>query len=478
MCGIAGMFDRSARTGDATLRLSAKAMGDALRHRGPDDEGVWADPAVGVALAFRRLAIRDLSPAGHQPMISASGRYVISYNGEIYSQDEIAKDLAARGVAFRGHSDTEVMLESFAAFGIAPTLERLIGMFAIALWDRETRTLTLVRDRLGIKPLYWAQFGELLLWGSELKALRAHTGWTPEIDRDAAASYVRHAYVPAPMGIYRGVHKLPPGCMLTLAPGEEPRVEPILERAPDCRDGRARTIRLFRRGSHRPSRGAAKRRRRPAVSIADVPLGAFLSGGINSSTVVALMQAQSTRPVRSLHDRLQRTGLRRGKPCQGGGRSSWHRPYRALCRARPCARDHPASGRHVRRALRRLVADSHLPGLGDDAPARHSGAVGRRRRRSVRRLQPLHPRQRYLERVAAHPSPLARAGRRRHSRRAARRLGTARWLCCRPRPAAGSRGAKLHKAAGMLGRPSTATRLYRAIVSHVGPARCPGAARP
>ena len=298
MCGIAGMFDRSARTGDATLRLSAKAMGDALRHRGPDDEGVWADPAVGVALAFRRLAIRDLSPAGHQPMISASGRYVISYNGEIYSQDEIAKDLAARGVAFRGHSDTEVMLESFAAYGIAPTLERLIGMFAIALWDRETRTLTLVRDRLGIKPLYWAQFGELLLWGSELKALRAHTGWTPEIDRDAAASYVRHAYVPAPMGIYRGVHKLPPGCMLTLRPGEEPRVEPFW----NARQIVATAVRERFDFSDAEATDRLEALLRDAVDrrlVSDVPLGAFLSGGIDSSTVVALMQAQSSRPVRS-----------------------------------------------------------------------------------------------------------------------------------------------------------------------------------
>lgn len=283
-------------------------MGDALRHRGPDDEGVWTDAPAGIALAFRRLSIRDLSPAGHQPMVSASGRYVISYNGEIYSQDEIAKDLVARGVAFRGHSDTEVMLESFAAYGIAPTLERLIGMFAIALWDRETRTLTLVRDRLGIKPLYWARFGDLLLWGSELKALRAHSGWTPEIDRDSAASYVRHAYVPAPMAIYRGVHKLPPGCILTLRPDQEPEVTPFWEaRQIVAAAGRQRFDYTDDEATDRLEallRDAVGRR-----LVSDVPLGAFLSGGIDSSTVVALMQAQSARPVRSYTIGFQEQGF-------------------------------------------------------------------------------------------------------------------------------------------------------------------------
>jgi len=298
MCGIAGILDRSARLNGAALEARASAMSDALRHRGPDDEGVWADQSAGVALAFRRLSIRDLSPAGHQPMVSASGRYVIAYNGEVYSDGEIARDLEARVVAFRGHSDTEVMLEAFATFGIEPTIERLIGMFAIALWDREERTLRLIRDRLGIKPLYWGQFGDLFLWGSELKALRAHPGWVAEIDRDAVASFMRLLYVPAPGAIYRGVHKLPPGCMLTLRPGAEPKVEPYW----DARAVVTHAVRARHDFSDAEATDRLEALLKDAVGrrlVSDVPLGAFLSGGIDSSTVVALMQAQSVRPVRS-----------------------------------------------------------------------------------------------------------------------------------------------------------------------------------
>ncbi|HEY1721217.1 MAG TPA: asparagine synthase (glutamine-hydrolyzing) [Magnetospirillaceae bacterium] len=298
MCGIAGMFDRSARTDEAQLQSIGKAMGNALAHRGPDDDGVWSDPSAGIALAFRRLAIRDLSPAGHQPMISASGRYVISYNGEIYSQDEIAKDVVARDVAFRGHSDTEVMLESIAHFGIKPTVERLIGMFAIALWDREERTLTLIRDRLGIKPLYWAQFGELILWGSELKPLHAHPGFQRAINHDAVAGYLRHAYVPAPLTIYQGVQKLPPGCMVTLRAGAEPKIESYW----DARAIVSQAVRQRFDYSDAEATDQLEALLKDAIGrrlIADVPLGAFLSGGIDSSTVVALMQAQSSRPVQT-----------------------------------------------------------------------------------------------------------------------------------------------------------------------------------
>jgi asparagine synthase (glutamine-hydrolysing) len=159
-----------------------------LQHRGPDDDGVWMDPEAGISLVHRRLSIVDLSPAGHQPMVSADGRYVITYNGEVYSFSEIRKDLEGRGVALRGGSDTEVILEAIGQYGLDATLARMIGMFAIALWDRRERTLTLFRDRLGIKPLYWAKFGGLFLFGSELKALRAHPGWTPRIDSSAVAS--------------------------------------------------------------------------------------------------------------------------------------------------------------------------------------------------------------------------------------------------------------------------------------------------
>ena len=190
-------------------------MADSIAYRGPDDHGLWSDPEAGIALTHRRLSIVDLSPAGHQPMVSADGRFIITYNGEIYNFLEIRPELEARGIKFRGHSDTEVMLEAFAAFGIEATVKRLIGMFTIGVWDRRERTLTLVRDRLGIKPLYWTKSGGLFLFGSELKALRAHPGWTPRTDRAAVAAFMRHNYIPAPHTIYEGVHKLEPGTILT-----------------------------------------------------------------------------------------------------------------------------------------------------------------------------------------------------------------------------------------------------------------------
>src|SRR6185437_6275033 len=223
MCGIAGVL----RTDGATpkIKAAARAMGDTLAHRGPDDHGVWSDADAGIALAHRRLAILDLSPTGHQPMLSADGRLVVTFNGENFNFQELRAELAARGVTFRGTSDTEVMLEAFALFGIAPTVKRLIGMFTIGIWDRRERTLTLVRDRLGIKPLYWAKFGALFLFGSEPRALRAFPGWQARIDRAALAGFMRHNYVPASRSIYEGVRRLEPGTILTLPWGGEPTIE-------------------------------------------------------------------------------------------------------------------------------------------------------------------------------------------------------------------------------------------------------------
>ena len=294
MCGIAGFVGAASNNADNI----AEAMAASLRHRGPDDQGVWLDPAAATALIHRRLSIIDLSAAGHQPMLSADERLVISYNGEVYSYQPIAAELAARGRKFRGHSDTEVILESFAENGIEATLKRMIGMFAIALWDRRERTLTLVRDRLGIKPLYWAKFGSLFLFGSELKALRAHPGWTPRIDRNAVAAFMRHNYVPAPHTIYEGVHKLEPGTVLTLPWQGEPKISRYWDARAVARDG-----------SHRPLEGSdaelteqLETLLQDAVGrrmIADVPLGAFLSGGIDSSTVVALMQAARSGKVKT-----------------------------------------------------------------------------------------------------------------------------------------------------------------------------------
>src|SRR5262245_61573084 len=224
MCGIAGFVTGRSQSTALPLDNIARNMNGSLQHRGPDDEGVWIDAEAGVGLLHSRLSIIDLSPTGHQPMISADGRYVIIYNGEVYSYEDMRPALTARGISFRGTSDTEVILESIAAFGIEATLPQMIGMFAIALCDRRERTLTLVRDRLVIKPVYWAKFGDLFLFGSELKALRAHPGWSPRIDRNATAAFMRHNYIPAPHTIYEGVQKLEPGSMLTLPWKGEPRI--------------------------------------------------------------------------------------------------------------------------------------------------------------------------------------------------------------------------------------------------------------
>jgi asparagine synthase (glutamine-hydrolysing) len=297
MCGITGFWQMAGGAPEEMSRRVAR-MADSLKHRGPDDHGIWFDAEAGIALGHRRLSIIDLSPAGHQPMISADGRFVIVYNGEVYSHEEMRPELAERGIRFRGHSDTEVMLESFAAFGVETTLPRLIGMFAIALWDRRKRTLTLIRDRLGIKPLYWTQRDGLFLFGSELKALRACPGFAPQIDRAAVAAFLRHNYVPAPHTIYQDVHKLEPGCVLTLPAGGTPKISRFWD---------ARKIAL--RGHAQPHLGSDEELTdqletllQDAVGrrmIADVPLGAFLSGGVDSSTVVALMQRANTGAVKT-----------------------------------------------------------------------------------------------------------------------------------------------------------------------------------
>src|SRR4051812_42244899 len=299
MCGIAGFIGMQPGAAPGGLDGVAAAMTRSLQHRGPDDQGHWIDRDVGAALVHLRLSIVDLSPAGHQPMTSADGRYVIIFNGEVYSFQEIRKDLEARGVtSFRGHSDTEVILESIARFGLDATLKRMIGMFAIALWDKKERTLTLIRDRLGIKPIYWAKFGSLFMFGSELKALRACPGWTPRIDRNAVAAYMRHNYIPAPHTIYQGVQKLEPGCVLTLPWGKEPTITRFWNARTVAKDGLANQL----RGSDSELTDQLEILLKDAVKrrmVADVPLGAFLSGGVDSSTVVALMQAAGMGTVKT-----------------------------------------------------------------------------------------------------------------------------------------------------------------------------------
>lgn len=296
MCGIAGLIDRT--RSEAILAASVTRMTDSVLHRGPDAGDVWVDAAAGVALGHRRLSIVDLSPLGAQPMHDASGRYVMSYNGEIYNFLELREDLEGQGATFRGGSDTEVMLAAIAAWGIDAAVRRFIGMFAFALWDRERRELHLVRDRLGIKPLYFGQFGSLFAFGSELKALVAAGGWQPQVDRDALAAYARWNYVPAPKSIWHGVEKLPPGTRMVV------RADGTTERHTfwDLRAIGAQGLRDPLSMSDREAEDALDTLLRDAVRrrmVADVPLGAFLSGGVDSSLVVALMQAQSDRPVRS-----------------------------------------------------------------------------------------------------------------------------------------------------------------------------------
>src|SRR6266446_4412052 len=225
MCGVAGLWDRRTASSADALCAAARRMAEVLHHRGPDDGGAWCDAATGIALGHRRLSIIDLSPAGAQPMVSSCGRFVISYNGEIYNADDLKPALQAAGRSFRGHSDTEVILEGIAVWGVEATVRRLIGMFAMALWERSQRRLYLIRDRMGIKPMYWAAFGDTFLFASELKALRVQGGWPVELDRNSLVAYLRRRYVPGPGTIYRGVSKLPPGSILTLAADRPPEIK-------------------------------------------------------------------------------------------------------------------------------------------------------------------------------------------------------------------------------------------------------------
>jgi len=297
MCGLTGFLDPGGARGQDECDALARRMADAMPERGPDDAQVWADAAAGVAFGFRRLAIVDLSPAGRQPMASADGRFVIVFNGEVYNAPDLRPELEARGIRFRGHSDTEVILEACAAFGVERAVPRLIGMFAIALWDRGERTLTLVRDRLGIKPLYLGRHGAVTFFGSQPKTFFPHPAFRPEIDRDAAAGYLRFGYVPAPRSIYRGIGQVRPGTIVTLR-GDEMRESVYW----DAREVAASGVRDRLAADDREATDRLEALLRDSVRrrmLADVPVGAFLSGGIDSSTVVALMQAESTAPVRT-----------------------------------------------------------------------------------------------------------------------------------------------------------------------------------
>lgn len=298
MCGIAGFIDYSLySTPEAGLAL-AGAMSAALIHRGPDDRGVWSDPVHGVFLAHQRLSILDLSPAGHQPMGSTSGRYVMVFNGEVYNHVELREALADVQITWRGHSDTEVILVAIERWGLESALQRFVGMFAFALWDRQSATLTLARDRFGEKPLYWGQFGSTLLFGSELKALKKHPAFKGIVDRDALAAYMTYGYVPGTASIYQQVQKLKPGTLRVFQAGGT-SIELSYWSAVDA------ALEAQAQG-FAGSDGEATDQLETLITesvrhqlLADVPVGAFLSGGVDSSTIVALAQAHSRTPVKT-----------------------------------------------------------------------------------------------------------------------------------------------------------------------------------
>lgn len=318
MCGFAGVL---IVPGCHDLEVMVTRMADALTHRGPDDSGAWMNAQAGIALGHRRLSIVDLSAAGHQPMVSAGGRYVLAFNGEIYNHLEMRAELDAGADAreWRGHSDTETLLAGFEQWGVETTLKKAVGMFAIALWDVHACTLHLARDRFGEKPLYygWASAGDrsAFVFGSELKALRAFPGFENAVSRQALAQYMRFMYVPAPRSIYRDIYKLEPGCLLSIqgtapvaAPAdpirpltayENMRVSRWWSLADAVQAGTGNDVQLT---DEVEAVDALEQRLADAVrlqSLADVPLGAFLSGGVDSSTIVALMQKQATRPVKT-----------------------------------------------------------------------------------------------------------------------------------------------------------------------------------
>ena len=305
MCGLTGFMGGLETNGLEGAEAVLRRMTGIIKSRGPDSDGHWLDVDGAIALGHRRLSIVDLSPAGHQPMLSANGALVLAFNGEIYNHLALRAELEKTGLApaWRGHSDTETLLAGFSAWGVQATVERCIGMFAFALWSREARTLTLGRDRLGEKPLYygWQGHGDqaVLLFGSELKALKAHPAFCAAIDRNALCLLMRHNYIPAPYSIYQGIRKLEAGCLLTVSLAQpEPCITRYWSAAHVAVAGAANPF----AGTAVQAVDALEGLLKSAVAqqmMADVPLGAFLSGGVDSSTVVALMQAQSAQRVKT-----------------------------------------------------------------------------------------------------------------------------------------------------------------------------------
>jgi len=298
MCGLTGFWDLKTSFKEQEGLDLAKKMADRIQSRGPDSFGSWMDPKAGILFAHRRLAIQDLSPEGHQPMHSPSKRFTTIYNGEIYNGPDIQKELIKKGYTFRGHSDTEVMLAAFEEWGIEASVKKFIGMFAIVLWDHKEKKVILIRDRLGIKPVYWGWQGDVLFFGSQLKSFYPHPSWKSVMDRQAVTAFFRFAYVPAPLSIYEGFQKQRPGTIVEIF-NDKSFKETVFWSLEDVRD-QGKNNQFM--GSFEDATDALETLLKDAVKkrmLADVPLGAFLSGGIDSSTVVALMQAQSAQKIKT-----------------------------------------------------------------------------------------------------------------------------------------------------------------------------------
>lgn len=305
MCGFAGFIDLKFQTSAEELRSLTVAMNNCLVHRGPDDAGTWVDSEVGIGLGHRRLSIIDISQEGHQPMHSSCARYVIVFNGEIYNYQEIRQELEGAGAAllWRGHSDTEVMLAAIVQWGLEGALGRFNGMFALALWDRQEQVLHLARDRIGEKPLYYGWMENVFLFGLELKALCAHPAWRGEINRNSLALLMRYNYVPAPHSIYENIFKLSPGTILSLPLAIADRIHSHSAKPYwSVREVAEQAVADPFAGTIQDAISELERLLADAVKLrmeADVPVGALLSGGIDSSIVVALMQAGARRPVKT-----------------------------------------------------------------------------------------------------------------------------------------------------------------------------------
>jgi asparagine synthase (glutamine-hydrolysing) len=366
-----------------TAEARVTRMRDTLRHRGPDDAGLWADPAAGIVFGFRRLSIMDPSPAGHQPMRSADGRFVVIMNGEIYNSGELRAEVSAArpDLPWRGHSDTEALVEAIALWGVEAALRRTNGMFAVAAWDCGERTLSLARDRIGEKPLYLGWAGGDFVFGSELKALRVHPELEARICPTALAGFLQVGYLTGPATILAGVTRLPAGHLLRLGPDDvAARRTPPSRAYWSLREAALAGLEAQRSGAVASEEeleallGDAVARR----MVADVPVGAFLSGGVDSSLVTALMAERARAPVYSFAIGFDVPEWDEAPHARGGGPSR-HPPRGDVPVPRGRRRRGARHGRDLRRAARRRFRHSHHDGLPSGPPARHRGAVRRRR---------------------------------------------------------------------------------------------------